>query len=446
MEFHSTRKMLDMLARTIFGLTAVADSSAVVGAVVGAGIGAITIGLLFAAALAVGFTVLVRRGRVARTAPKRDEIGRRANIALVRLDNEVASMRDELGFAVAQFGDERAATLAAALDSASANLASAFVLRRRLDDDVPDTPTQQREWNGQILMLCETASNRLAAQRAAFDSLRGSERDAPRDLEAVRERIVREQGRLPGAQELLSRLRSRYAPAAIAPVREIPDEAERLLDAARTSADSAAGNLDGTGATAVSVSIRSSEQHARRAAQLLDELERHSSALESASARLVSLIDEARSEVAAARAVRDSPPDPATGSAIAGAIAGVERTLAESTTNGAADPDAAIARIQATADALDTALAGARNQQQRLTHARAALDGALLTAQSQIDTTRAYMAGPRASAEARTRLAEAERLLALAEAESDPVIALDTARSSATYSRDADALARYDLL
>ena len=434
--------MLGMPARAILTLTAVGDSSAVVGA----GIGAITIGLLFAAALAVGFAVLVRRGRAARRDPKRDEIGRRANIALVRLDDEVASMRDELGFAVAQFGDARASALAAALDSASANLASAFVLKQRLDDSVPDTSTQQREWNGQILMLCETASERLAAERAVFDSLRGSERDAPRDLEAVRERIDREQARLPSSHELLARLRSQYAPAAIAPVSETADEAGRLLDAARTSSDSAAENLDETGATAVSASIRSSEENTRRAAQLLDEIERHSAALESASVRLASLIVEARSEVAAARAVRDSPPDPATGSAIAEAITWVERTLAEVTTNGAADPDAAIARIQATADALDTALAGARNQQQRLTHARVALDGALLTARSQIETTHAYMVGGRAGAAARTRLAEAERLLALAEAESDPVIALDTARSSATYSRDADALARYDLL
>lgn len=442
MEFHRTPKILDMPPLTILEPTAAANSSAVVGA----GIGAITIGLLFAAALAVGFAVLIRRGRAARAAPKRDDIGRRASIALVRLDDEVASMRDELGFAVAQFGDARASALAAALDSASANLASAFALKQQLDDSVPDTPAQQRAWNGQILMLCETASERLVAERAVFDSLRGSERDAPRDLRALRELIDREQGRLPGARELLARLRSRYAAAAIAPVRGTPDEAERLLDAARIGADSAAENLDETGASAVSASIRSSEQQARRAAQLLDEIERHSAALESASARLATLIDAARSEVAAARAVRDSPPDPATGSAVAEAIAWVERTLAELTTDGAADPDAAIARIQATADALDTALAGARNQQQRLIHAREALDGTLLTARSQIETTRGYLAGRRASAEARTRLAEAVRLLALAEAESDPVIALDTARSSATYSRDADALARYDLL
>jgi hypothetical protein len=47
-------------------------------------------------------------------------------------------------------------------------------------------------------------------------------------------------------------------------------------------------------------------------------------------------------------------------------------------------------------------------------------------------------------AAARTRLAEAERQVALAVAESDPVIALDTARRAMTHATDADALARYD--
>ena len=92
---------------------------------------------------------------------------------------------------------------------------------------------------------------------------------------------------------------------------------------------------------------------------------------------------------------------------------------------------------------LDTALATARNQQQRLEHARTALVGALVAARSQIGEAKSYMASNRSGVDARTRLAEAERQLMLAESESDPVEALDAARRSATSARDADALARY---
>jgi hypothetical protein len=70
----------------------------------------------------------------------------------------------------------------------------------------------------------------------------------------------------------------------------------------------------------------------------------------------------------------------------------------------------------------------------------------LVSARSQIAATQDFIASRRGGigADARTRLAEAQRLLEVAEAQSDPVAALDTARSSATYSRDADALARFD--
>jgi hypothetical protein len=111
-----------------------------------------------------------------------------------------------------------------------------------------------------------------------------------------------------------------------------------------------------------------------------------------------------------------------------------------------ADPAASITRIETTVVGLDAALARARNHAQPLEHASAALAGVLVSARSQIEATEQYIAARRGSvgADARTRLAEAQRLLVVAEAQADPVEALDTARSSATYSRDADALARYD--
>lgn len=426
-------------------LLAVATGSS--DAVLGAGLAVVTLGIVFAALLAIGFAILVRRGRSARRKPHTDHPDQRANIALVRLDDEVAATADELGFAIAQFGRERAASLETALEAARANLASAFALKQQLDDAIPDTATQQREWTARVLMLCEATSERLATERTVFDGLRALERSAPQDLELVRGAIGAARDRLPAADTTLRSLAGGFAPGAIAPVSGHVPEAARLLDSASRAADDAARQLDEAGA--VSASIQSADRDARRATGLLDELERHASALAASSARLKSVAEAARATVARAKAVRDTPPDPATGAAVADAIAWVERTLTAVASKGEpADPDAAIARIEATTDALDAALAGARNQEQRLAHARDALSGALLTARSQIETTRAYIGGRRggAGAEARTRLAEAERLLAIAEAEADPVVALDTARSSATYSRDADALARYDLL
>ncbi len=109
---------------------------------------------------------------------------------------------------------------------------------------------------------------------------------------------------------------------------------------------------------------------------------------------------------------------------------------------GVRDPVAALDELDAAAGQLDLALASARNQQQRLTHARAAYEGALVLAHSQIAAARSVIGG--AGVTARTRLAEAERQLALAQVATDPVEALDTVRRAVTHARDAEDLARYD--
>ncbi|MBC7725075.1 MAG: hypothetical protein H7146_10070 [Burkholderiaceae bacterium] len=470
----------------------------IAGAIAGAVAAVGTVGLVFAGAVAVGFVVLVRRGRArpaarsgtvratpvhtgihgaaplssstpsSSSAPSSSSgsgsgsgpavVAQRANIALVRLDDDVAETSDELGFAIAQFGEERAAGLASAVATATASLRAAFALKQQLDDSVPDTATQVREWTGRILSLCDSARTALAAERAVFDDLRALERSAPADLEQLRTLSAATRSRLPDSRLLWQRMSAAYSPAAIAPVSGAsvgagapggnPAAAAALLDSAERAADDIARTIaDGRGAT-VAAQIQAAERQARAAARLLDELEQLDGALGASSARRESLLVAVRQAITDARTVRDAPPDPDTGAAVGEAIAGLEGVIARvgGAGTGTRDPDAAIAMIEAGLATLDTALAGARSQRQRLFHAREALAGALLTARSQSQTTHAYIAARRGGtgADARTRLAEADRLLAIAEAESDPVVALDTARSSATYSRDADALARYD--
>ena len=95
---------------------------------------------------------------------------------------------------------------------------------------------------------------------------------------------------------------------------------------------------------------------------------------------------------------------------------------------------------------MTSALASARNQAQRLEHARTAYVGTLVSARSQIAVARAFIGSRGGGVDARTRLSEAERQLMLAEATTDPVEALDTVRRAVTHARDADALARYDAM
>jgi hypothetical protein len=408
----------------------------------------ITVAALFIVIVAVGFTILVRRRRTLGTQDDGiAELAKRANILLVRADDAVKNAEDELGFAIAQFGAEKTAEFASTVAEAKTALTRAFALKQRLDDAVPDTDTQRREWNGGIVAACESMTAKLGAQTAAFGIRRQQESDAPASLVAVRAAIADTAARIAPVTATLDGLRGDYAPTAIATVAGSIEQATALLDSATAAADSAEAQLAARASAADT--IQQARQHAQQAEQLLDGVDRLATALQIARGQLAQLVTEADGGLTEARAVRDAPPDPDTGAAVNSAIAGIEGALAAAGQPATAkDPTTGIQKLQEALGTLDVALGSARNQQQRLEHARTALVGALLTARSQIATTGDFIAARRGSVrtDARTRLSEAQRLLTIAEAEADPVAALDTARSSVTYSRDADALARYDVL
>ena len=437
----------------MFNLAIRAASSDLVQAVTTA---LVTIVVLFAIAVVIGITILSRRrvrGTTATaysaavsgpTAPA-DESERRtrANILLVRLDDAVAQADDNLGFAIAQFGEERSHSFTDALVAARRDLTESFRLKQRLDDSQPDTATQQREWNARIIHLCESAERALSQEEATFDALRRRETDAPTQLGEVRMLVVATSMRLPTIQSALSALAARYSPAALESVIDNVSRARELLTTAGQGAEAANARLVDPLAIDVADRVQNARATATRAVRLLDAVDALGATLTEQSDRLTRLASQSRADLTEARDARDSAPDPTSGAAIGSAVTGLESVLEPLDT---ASPAASLARLESAVATLDSALASARNQTERLEHASAALVGVLVSARSQIAATQDFIASRRGGVgtDARTRLAEAERLLEVAEAQSDPVAALDTARSSATYSRDADALARFD--
>jgi hypothetical protein len=416
----------------------------------------VTILVLFAIVVIVGFTILARRRRLGTvvtasptalagpTTPAGDaELATRANILLVRLDDAVAQADNDLGFAVAQFGDERSRSFADALAAARRDLTESFRLKQRLDDSQPDTATQQREWNARIIHLCESSQKALTEEAASFDALRRRETDAPTQLGAVRMLVVATSMRVPTSGSTLTALAARYSPGAIATVSGNVSKARELLTTAGQGAEAANARLADPLATDVADRVQDARATATQAVRLLDAVDALSATLAEQSDRLGRLANQSQADLAEARVARDSAPDPTSGAAIGSAVTGLESVLGSLDTG---DPAASIARLEGTVATLDSALASARNQTQRLEHASAALVGVLVSARSQIAATQDFITSRRGGVgtDARTRLAEAQRLLEVAEAQSDPVAALDSARSSATYSRDADALARFD--
>jgi len=401
------------------------------------------------AIVALVVAVLRRRGR--ERARVEDaavaDLARTAAISLVRADDVVQAATDELGFAIAQFGEKATGDFAAALALSRGQLRDAFALQNNLDDEQSDTDAERGRWSKQIISLAEEASARLNDQTRDFDAKRGIERDAPERLEQLRRRLGRATDRLRDGAASLDRLGQTYAEAALAPFTGNVAKAKGCLDEARRAADAAAERLERGAAEPVGDRLREAERCLFLATRLLDAIEIGEDQLHIGHAGLVKALDAADLELAEARELRDRHEEPDTSGELNRVIAEADRVLAElRAPSRRSHPSVDIARLREAMGGLDVIRSDARNRQLRLDNARTALGGALLAAKSQITLTRGVITAHRGrvGASARTRLAEAERQLALAEAEADPVTALDTARRAMTHATDAEALARFD--
>lgn len=394
----------------------------------------------------VGFAVLFRRrGEAAGAAVSNARLATltvRAGTLLVRLDDRVRDADDEVGYAIAQFGADRARPFAEAVGEARGRLAEAFRLRQALDDAEQDSPREQREWTLQIIALCERAEAVLDAQDARFRALRGDEAGAAGTLEDVRRRVGDLTARVATARGRVADLTERFAASAFAAVRDHPDSAERLIRGAAAEADAVADQITPSGVNAVSERLAAAATRLREADRLLDAVDAAAQTLDAAADALADRRRRLDTDAAEARAEIDRAPDSESADAILGAL----RRIDALEPSRPADPVADLDRLEDAVADLDLALAGARNQTQRFAHARAAYEGTLLAARSQLGVARELVARGGVGVDARTRLAEAERQLELAAAETDPVAALDTVRRAVTHARDAEALARYDTM
>ncbi|TBN57541.1 hypothetical protein EYE40_09155 [Glaciihabitans arcticus] len=412
--------------------------------------GGVTAVLAVAVLVGGGLVLLFRRRDGARpsAASGLTTLRTQANVLLVRADEAVKAGDDELGFAIAQFGGERSREFGAAVTEARSKVTRAFQLRHELDDAFPESIQKQREWTLQIVALCESAIALLAGQDHSFTALRDEEVAAPERLADVQSSILATRRRFTPSLATLSRLADDYAPSLLSAHETAVADATALLDTAEGVADAAAGQLSPAGVNAVNDSLVDAEDAVRRAVRLLDAVDARATELDAATAALSTLVATARADLTEARVQREAAPDPATSEAINDAISGVEAALAGvASAKPPTDPITSLDAIGAAVAVLDAALASARNQKQRLDHAVSALGGTLASAKSQFSAISAFIAvgGRRVGADARTRLAQAERELIDAQAAgADPVEALDAARRAVTHLRDADALARYD--
>ncbi len=369
------------------------------------------------------------------------ELDQRAGSLLVQLDDSLKTSEQELGFAVAQFGDAATADFTATLAGAKEKVAQAFAIRQQLDDVNPETTEQKRAMATQIIQLCESADADLDAQADAFDALRSLEKNAPAALAAVRQDAAAATSARTEAAASLTALSSTYAEAAIKPVAGNLAQADKLLafaDASAKDADQAI--LDGKPSDAA-IAVRTAQASIGQVAQLFAAITALSTNLADATSKLDAVVADTTQDIAAARAL---PED----GRLAPAIASAEKALA-SAADAKGDPVTALEHLTVANAALEQVFTGVRSDQEKLEHARSQLDATLSGARAQVQAAAEFITSRRGGvgADARTRVSEADRHLAqaVALAATDPLQALAEAQSAQRLASNAMSSARNDV-
>ncbi|KSU54136.1 TPM domain-containing protein [Microbacterium enclense] len=410
---------------------------------------AILVGVLLLAIAGVLIWFWLRRRRpAAQGAPAEaiDDLARRAGSALVSTDDAIKTSEQELGFARAQFGDDAAAPFADVLTRAKADLDRAFTIQQQLDDDVPETPEQQRAGYAEIIRLCTSADEALDAKAAAFDELRALEADAPAALAAARERHAAAAATLAAAESDLARLHERFTDDALAPVADNPHQARARLELARAQEEAADAALAAGRAGEAAVAIRAAQAAVAQAETLERAITTRGSDLADAEQRAAALVAEIEGDLVAASRLTD--PDGRVAAAATSARTQLD-TVRGALGAGRTSPLRAVEVLQQANATIDEVLGAARDAAERRQRAESQLDAVLAQARAQVSATEDFISARRGAVgpTARTRLAEAGAALVQAQQlrASDPVTALATAQRAAQLANDAASLAQNDV-
>lgn len=338
-----------------------------------------------------------------------EELAKRASSALIAADDGVRAAAGELEFAKAEFGIQRTTQFTSALDQARAHVHEAFEFRKKLDDSIPDTDAEKRQYYEGILQHTEAARSAISAQDEEFTRLRDMN---ARVEEILSELSVRAKEIRPGvdtAQAQLDNLALRFPPAALATLKTYPDQAESLLQGARSAIEQGQAKVqEGQRSLAVPFA-RMAEENLQQAAKLVEDVNNAETMLRDARKNLQAAISSLSSDVADAKRLGSGDP------VIAQRRGEAEKALALALDSNS-DPIYALSRLEEAETAIDAALAGVREEDDNrkrlalgLDHAKDAAESAIAGADSLISANRNSVGG-----RARTLLASANSALAAA--------------------------------
>lgn len=370
-----------------------------------------------------------------------EELAKRAGLALVHTDDAITSSTEDLGFATAQFGDTATSTFTDVVAKAKSKLDEAFSLKQKLDDEVPDTDQQRRDWHLQIIRLCESADTALDANVAAFDELRKLEQNAEQALAQLKAHRAAAASAVAAAPAALQALAAEYDASALQTVVGNPAEAASRLELADSNIAQAA-DLIGQGKRGeAAFAIRTGEEGVLQASQLAAAITTLQTDLAATETQAQALIANLEQDLAGAAALPASPELNATMAATRTAL---DQARTDATGTGRR-PQAVLESLTAANTRIDSTVDAIRNTQQQAERAQQVLEQTLTQARAEISTANSYITTHRGAIgpDARTRAAQASAEYDQAEAArvADPNAALQHAQRAIALAREATQLA-----
>lgn len=403
---------------------------------------------VLAVGVAGGAVALASRRRGIRRAQERarvtaadTELAQRAGVALVRADERIRLADDELAFAIAEFGDEATAGFARDLQEARSRLREAFRLNQLLSDHAPETEAERRSMNERIIQLCESCEQLLRHHAEEFAARRSASQQLPESIGRLRAEARAAREAIPPMEAKLAALRERYSDDVLAPIATNAAQTRQLLDFAERSLALAEERSTSGRSPDAAKGIQIAAESIKRATSLAGSVDAFEVEALRAETTLSAMVADSANDLADAKLESRTPE-------LGAAISALERAVEDASAPAERrDPFSALATLREANTDLDRVRDGLRTARGAAERTRAQLVTALDDAERQIALAHELIADHRApiGPDARTRLAEAQRILENITEERDPAAALHAARRAAALAAEARSIAHQDL-
>lgn len=294
-----------------------------------------------------------------------------------------------------------------------------------------------------ILTLCAAVDEALDAQVEHFDQLRDLEASLDTVLPALTTRAAELTARLPGSRATVEDLAARYPPAAIAWVGANLEEADERLGFAQSALDKGGALLTADDRGGAATRARAAEEALGQVSTLLDSVDGAPAVLDLAVRSVTALMAETERDLAESESLgavdRLGPVHHFASETLAWARSAVE--------SGSYDPVQVRRALEESDAALERALVAEREVAATRARAVALLPTATEAAEVSVRIADEFIATRRGAvgSEARSRLAQAQRLLSEARLLTDPVAALAQMQAVDHLADQATTLAQQDV-